>query len=318
MIVLMIVSFFCGVSGALLIYHKGFQAGFTDQPNQRSSHTKPTPRGGALGVVLAFIIASLWYDLDTVFVLPVLAVSLSGLADDRMELSAGVRLLIQISAGCVLVYGLDFWYSPIWILMFWVFFITGTANCTNFMDGINGIAALTGIAAFFLLAFYLQLTGRLDDYTRVSLCVAVALMGFLPFNFPRARVFMGDTGSLLIGFMFGGLVCRFSGSLHEFFILASFFFPFYSDELTTMAVRIKKGENLLTAHRRHLYQILVNEAGFSHFRVAVLYVVIQLFVGLSVLLLHKMDTMWIVLFLVLCFILFSTCSVFVRQKYYEA
>lgn len=317
MILLVIISFLCGIMGASLIYHKGIQAGFSDNPNNRSSHTIPTPKGGGIGILIAFLIASLWFKLDIYFLLPVFIVSFSGFVDDRIELSSLFRLGIHFFAACMLVFGADSCYIPWWFLLFWSLFITGTANCCNFMDGINGIAALSAITAFFLVVYYLHLTGISDDHLRICLCVASACLGFLPFNLLKGRVFMGDTGSLLLGFLFGAVVFRFSRNLHEFFILASFLFPFYCDELTTMVIRIKRGENLLKAHRKHMYQILVNEAGFSHFSVAALYFLLQVFVGVTVILLHKMESVWIFSLLVLYFTLFSIGSTVIRQKYYE-
>jgi len=105
-------------------------------------------------------------------------------------------------------------------------FIVGTANYYNFMDGINGIAAITGIVAFCLLGFYGSLNGR--DPAMIALCFALAFAcaGFLPFNMPAARVFMGDVGSVLLGFVFACIVVLFSNSFSEFVVLASFLFPF--------------------------------------------------------------------------------------------
>jgi Fuc2NAc and GlcNAc transferase len=113
--------------------------------------------------------------------------------------------------------------------------------------------------------------------------MAAACLGFLPFNFPKAKVFMGDVGSVLLGFVFAALVVSLFRDLLDFVCLASYLFPFYVDELTTMVVRLKDGENLLNAHRRHVYQLLANEGGIPHWKVSLFYGFIQVLVGATVL-----------------------------------
>jgi Fuc2NAc and GlcNAc transferase len=84
--------------------------------------------------------------------------------------------------------------------------------------------------------------------------MSLSCIGFLPFNVPKAKVFMGDVGSILLGFIFSGMAVYLFNDVLDFICLSSFLFPFYADELTTMIVRLKDGENLTNAHRRHLYQ----------------------------------------------------------------
>lgn len=164
-------------------------------------------------------------------------------------------------------------------------FVVGTANYYNFMHGINGVAAITGIVGFGLLALSNFFSGGDKSFAVLSVCIALSCPGFLPFNMPKARVFMGDVGSIFLGFIFAGMVVVLSKSLLDFICLAAFLFPFYSDELTTMAVRLRDGENLPRPHRRHLYQLLANERGIAHWKISVGYGLFQLVVGISVLLL---------------------------------
>ncbi|MCL2670354.1 MAG: hypothetical protein FWE89_06680, partial [Syntrophaceae bacterium] len=100
---------------------------------------------------------------------------------------------------------------------------------------------------------------------------------------PRAKVFMGDVGSILLGFVFAGLAVTLARDFLETICLAAFLFPFYADELTTMAIRLRDRENLLKPHRRHLYQLLVNQLGIAHWKITVLYGVVQLLVGTAML-----------------------------------
>jgi Fuc2NAc and GlcNAc transferase len=108
-------------------------------------------------------------------------------------------------------------------------------------------------------------------------------MGFIPFNIPKARVFMGDVGSILLGFVFAGIVVMLSRTFLEFVCLSALLFPFYADEWVTMAVRIRDGESLLKPHRRHLYQLLANEMGIEHWKVSAGYGILQIAVGACVL-----------------------------------
>ena len=109
------------------------------------------------------------------------------------------------------------------------------------MDGINGIAGITGVVAFGLIALFAALSGGSDSFIILGVCMGLACMGFLPFNVQnKARVFMGDVGSVLLGFVYAGLVVGLSYSLNDFMVLCAFLFPFYADELTTLYVRIRE------------------------------------------------------------------------------
>ncbi|MBW1792430.1 MAG: UDP-N-acetylmuramyl pentapeptide phosphotransferase, partial [Deltaproteobacteria bacterium] len=98
----------------------------------------------------------------------------------------------------------------------------------------------------------------------MAICILLACLGFLPFNMPTAKVFMGDVGSILLGFVFAGMVVYLSKNFMDFICLVAFLFPFYVDELTTMFVRVRDGEKLSKPHRRHLYQLLANEYQIPH------------------------------------------------------
>ena len=124
---------------------------------------------------------------------------------------------------------------------------------------------------------------------------------------------MGDVGSILLGFVFAGVVISVSRDLLDFICLASFLFPFYADELNTMMVRLRNGENLLKAHRKHIYQLLANEKGIPHWKVSVGYGIFQAVVGLSVLVVKPLGLFAVILFLALWFSAFFIFSSFVRR-----
>ena len=157
-----------------------------------------------------------------------------------------------------------------------VIFVVGTANFYNFMDGINGISGITGIIGFGMIAFYALNSGNDSHLSTLAICMSISCVGFLPFNVPKAKVFMGDVGSILLGFVFSGMVVYLSNNVLDFICLSSFLFLFYADEFTTMIVRLKDGENLTKAHRRHLYQLLANEGKIPHWKISVAYGLLQL------------------------------------------
>jgi Fuc2NAc and GlcNAc transferase len=278
-------AFLLGATGALLVDRYGRRVGLLDEPCERSSHRRTTPKGGGIGILAAFLGAAAFLGLPVWFWLPVTVVSVMSLIGDRMHLPQIPRLGVQFLCATALVVGCYLlgpakvsgrWW--IWVAMGVpsVIYIVGTANCFNFMDGINGIAGLIGALAFWALGIH---HGSAGPVALLSLSMAAACLGFLPLNFPSARVFMGDVGSVLLGFLFAASVVLVSHSVLDWVCLSSLLFPFYADELTTMAVRIRDRENLLRAHRRHIYQVLANQRGVPHWKVSLLYVAVQLVVS---------------------------------------
>ena len=193
-------------------------------------------------------------------------------------------------------------------------YIVGTTNYYNFMDGINGLAAITGVVGFGLMAFYGASSGNSPALTAFNLSIICCCLGFLPFNMPAAKVFMGDVGSILLGFVFAAMVVWYSDSLIDFLCLASFLFPFYADEITTELIRLKNGEKLWLPHRKHLYQLFANELNISHWKISLGYGIAQLIVGVTVLIFYKSGVFSIVSILFLYFCIFSAVSITLRKN----
>ncbi|MBU2591300.1 MAG: UDP-N-acetylmuramyl pentapeptide phosphotransferase, partial [Nitrospinae bacterium] len=259
---------------------------------------------------------SLFLEIPPTFWLSALFIALLSLWGDKVELSPKIRLIAQFLAALFIVHSaiLD---APIAIIIFLTIFIVGTANFYNFMDGIDGIAAVTGIVGFGLLVYFIILNDS-DTYLAIlSLSIVLACLGFLPFNFPKARVFMGDVGSILLGFLFACIVILISNDFLDLITLAAFIFPFYADELATMIVRLKDGESLLRPHRRHIYQLLANELEVPHWKVTIGYGVLQLTVGLTVLWGRSYGMAIVLLLLALYFALFLLAGYLVRKKVVE-
>ena len=302
--------------GAFMISRFACRLGLIDQPTTRSSHSHETPKGGGIGMAVAFLVTTVVLDMPTAFWLPLGAMAGLSLRGDQVEISPKLRLPVQFVLMGILVIGTgEGIYQDIpriLIALFWIVFIVGTANFYNFMDGINGIAGISGAVGFGLLAF-----ATYKDHPEVGLlatCMALACLGFLPFNLPRARVFMGDVGSILLGSTFAGLVYLGSRTVLDFLCMASFLFPFYADELTTMIVRLRAGENLTQAHRRHIYQLLANERQIPHWRISAAYGFFQLLVGLSVLLCKPLGVAAVLAVLATWFVMFGLGGYYVRKQ----
>jgi Fuc2NAc and GlcNAc transferase len=313
-IILGLLAIALGALGAFMVSRFGCRLGLVDQPTTRSSHSRAIAKGGGIGMAAAFLVTAVGLQLPIAFWLPLGIMAGLSLRGDQVEISPKLRLPAQFVLIGILVMGTGGGISQsvprIFMVLFWIIFIVGTANFYNFMDGIDGIAGITGAVGFGLLAFETY-----KDQPEVGLlatCMALACLGFLPFNLPRARVFMGDVGSIVLGGVFAGLVYLASHTLLDFLCMASFLFPFYADELTTMIVRLRAGENLTQPHRRHIYQLLANERQIPHWRVSAGYGFFQLLMGVSVLITRKFGVAVVIAVLTSWFVLFVLGGHYVR------
>lgn len=310
-------SFLLGIAGALVVSQIGDKIGFLDLPNERSSHRTPTPRGGGIGIFAAFLLSAAATDLAMTFWLPISALSILAFYGDRIDLSPKLRLYAQLFLVAFLVIGAGYWPSnPLWYVpwvLFWTVFIVGTANFYNFMDGVNGIAGISGIVGFGLLAVYIFLNDGPNILRIIATCISLSCLGFLPLNMPKAKVFMGDIGSILLGSVFASLVFLASQTFLDFVVMVSFLFPFYADELTTMLVRLRDGETLTQAHRRHIYQILANEKGIPQWKISAGFGFFQLVIGASAILVKPYGIFAVVTLLILCLLTFTSVSFYLRS-----
>jgi UDP-N-acetylmuramyl pentapeptide phosphotransferase/UDP-N-acetylglucosamine-1-phosphate transferase len=261
-----------------------------DHPNERSSHSRPTPRLGGLAIVLLVGVASLsaWPGvmLDRpwdVWWLSGLAVAAVSLYDDLYGLSSGARLTAHVmaAAAVALVSPLSSVAVPLLgtvelgalAVPLTIIWLVGLTNAYNFMDGIDGIAGGQGLVAGMCLAVAGSATGAAPVATTGAV-IAAACLGFLVHNWYPARIFMGDVGSAYLGFSIGSLTCL-AGSHHHAFpvVVIWALWPFLYDTVFTFLRRARRRENLFMAHRSHLYQRLVT-SGLRHDVVAGLYIVL--------------------------------------------
>ena len=276
-----------------LMRRYALQKKLLDVPNPRSSHSAPTPRGGGLAIVAAFLGAVLALALaehlnGRIAVALVGAggtIALVGFLDDRRTLPAGVRFAVHVASAGLVVFllggipeaELENWgLRGVWVgAAIAVLALVWTTNLFNFMDGIDGIA---GSEAAFIAGAGAWINWRHAGdagLTIAMLCLAGASLGFLRWNWPPARIFMGDVGSGFVGFALAalGLAASTAGAIPiaAWAILGGVFLV---DATVTLIRRIARGDPWLEAHRLHAYQHLARRYG-AHLPVTALVIVIN-------------------------------------------
>lgn len=253
-----------------------------DQPNERSLHATPTPRTGGLAICVALLVGwmvSLWLPQTEGLPVQILsgAIVVAGISilDDRYGLSQWLRLLVQLGAALLLIRGgfiiqgeiLPGWAlaSGLGLTLLTVVMTLWLTNLYNFMDGMDGFAAGMAVIGFGTLA--LLGWGQGDGlFTAASLTVCAVAAGFLWFNFPPARIFMGDSGSTTLGFLAAAFAVWGSRrGVAPVWLTLVVFSPFVVDATVTLLRRALRGEAVWRAHRSHYYQRLV-QSGWSHRR----------------------------------------------------
>lgn len=246
-----------------------------DVPNERSSHARVVPRGGGLGLVAVFLaLAPLTLSAgqrSPVVVLCLAAAALVGWIgwlDDRAGISVRARLAVHLGAGTALaLLASSLGASPLWAL-WWLFCAVASINIVNFMDGIDGLVA-SQVAIFAGTIVLSTPAGTIAHGWAIVL--AGACLGFLGWNWPPARIFLGDVGSGALGFLCATIgvlaILEVDRGLFRVFLPL---FPLYFDAAWTLGRRVRNGERVSQAHRSHLYQRLANDR-WGHRFVTLLY-----------------------------------------------
>ena len=285
-----------------MLYH----ALIIDVPNGRSSHNAPTPTGGGISIVATFLIgvAAIFMFTDSMMIIRryflgffFSALLISGISfyDDIRGRPYIIKLTAQLLAVLlVLVFGvvidvitlptvgavelgwLGYPISFVWIM--------GMTNAFNFMDGLDGLAPGVAVivSAFFCVITFTQ--GSVFVYITCYVLFAGTL-GFLVYNFPPARIFMGDVGSTFLGFVFAVLAiiaARYDFSHTSFFVVPLLLFNFIYDTFFTFFRRLFRGERVMDAHRTHLYQ-LFQRLGYSHLTVSLFHYGVCILQGIGAL-----------------------------------
>ncbi|CAM2067065.1 Glycosyltransferase family 4 protein [Sulfidibacter corallicola] len=269
--------------------------GQVDVPNERSSHRVPTPRGGGLAVIFALVLGfevTRFVDqlpFDGFFYVALALVSLMGYLDDKYRLSPMLRLVIYFSAAAIITFSrswidliplpppfnLDWgwWRYP--MSMIW---IVGVLNLTNFLDGIDGYLGVQTV----IVGLGLCLLFQTETALQIGMILIAAALGFLVHNWHPAKIFLGDVGSVSLGFIFAVTPFYLGGGPIEYrvFLVGMLLWFFLSDGTFTIVRRLIAGEKIWNPHHKHLYQRLT-EVGWSHRRIVAVVLAMQVTVLVS-------------------------------------
>lgn len=280
-----------------------------DKPNHRSVHKTATPNLGGIGIFLSLVVALtllgsvFHYNHLLCFIGALVILFFTGLKDDLIEIKPVSKLLGQIIAALAVIFITDLritsFYGFLGIeqisyfasVIFTVFVFIAVINAFNLIDGVDGLAAGIGITTSAILAVYFFLNYN-DSMFFVSLSLTGALISFLFFNFSKNRkIFMGDTGSLIVGFTLAYQAISFIKVSHlpesniamanaPILALAIFIFPII-DTLRVFIIRLRKGQSPFTADKNHLHHLLIN-LGLAHWQIALIASVFTIFTTIIV------------------------------------
>ncbi|RMF22123.1 MAG: glycosyltransferase family 4 protein [Cyanobacteria bacterium J083] len=289
----------------VFLLKRKFSQQLMDIPNERSSHTVPTPRGGGLGWIVAFAFTSAiaanyhltnipWFKLWLILT-PLVII---GFIDDRQDVSAQVRYLVQFICAGLAVFTMGSFPQPWWHslsttgnileIIITIIALTAAINFYNFMDGLDGLVAGCSAVSAIFLALYC--------HEPLWWLLSAALVGFLVWNWSPAQIFMGDVGSTTLGAIISLGLIHYSqtSSVSEAWSAVVVTLPLIADALYTVIRRFWRGENIFQAHRSHIYQRL-QQTGWSHAQVATLYIFLTSICASSVLLAGEMGALVILI-----------------------
>lgn len=266
-----------------------------DYPNERSSHTAPTPRGGGLVIVALVLVLGIWFVIEAgftkglIYVVGSAVIAWLGWRDDLRSLSPRFRFVIQGIVAMTSIFGLGY-FKVVTIPMFGelqlgalgilitFFWIIGLTNAYNFMDGIDGMAGGVALSAGIGWMWLASNTNNSFAFW-VALAITASSLGFLGHNWSPAKIFMGDVGSTFLGYSFAVLPLLSSDQGGDALLLGTLLmWTVIMDAGVTFIGRLIRGENVFAPHRSHLYQRLVR-AGYKHETVSSLYILLTLLAG---------------------------------------
>jgi len=289
---LLVASASWALTGLLRFYAQA--KSLMDVPNERSSHSVPTPRGGGISIVFTFLLGLLYLWVSTLlgtrtFIALFCAgivVAIIGFVDDHEHIAARWRLLGHFIAAAWLVFWLGGiptlnlfgvivgpgWAGHILIVIALVWLL----NLYNFMDGIDGIAGIEALSSTLVVALLFLFVFDNQEMAVLSLLMFAAVLGFFIWNYPPAKIFMGDVGSGFLGLMLGALAVY--GAYVETVVLWVWFIllgVFIVDSTYTLCHRLLRGDRIYEAHCGHAYQYASRKYG-SHLLVTLTVLVINL------------------------------------------
>lgn len=266
---------------SLLYFRLADHFNIIDKPNERSSHSQITIRGG--GIV--FLVAGLCFALYTGFERPFfwigfLLIATVSFIDDIKTLSSFVRLPIHFIAVMLLLFQSFQLDGAIWYWVIGLILATGIINAYNFMDGINGITAGYSLVVLLSMLAINQKFPFTEDDLIISFIIADLVFGFFNFR-KKAKCFAGDVGSVTIAFAIVYLLLELILQTKNFFFIM--LLAIYGvDSVLTIVYRLRKKENIFEAHRSHLYQWLVKPGPFTHVQMSIIYMLLQALISVGI------------------------------------
>lgn len=310
MLKLIYLSIFCMVCSFLITpliikLSKKFNA--VDKPNQRKVHVGAMPTLGGLAIFFSFIVGLLLVQPQSPYHLAIVIgasiIILLGFFDDLYQLTAKAKFIFQIAAACIVVfYGglqvefinlpfggqIEFgWFSAV-VTIFW---IVGITNAINLIDGLDGLAAGVSAIALFTISIMAILMGNVYVLS-IAIILFWSILGFLPFNFSPAKIFMGDTGALFLGFMISILsLLGFKNITFISFIIPIFILavPIF-DTVVAIVRRLVQGRSISSPDSSHLHHRLV-KLGMTHKQTVWFMYLLSGMFGFAAILL-SMSTIW--------------------------
>jgi len=298
-----------------LIYFKiADKLNIIDKPNERSSHSEITLRGG--GVI--FYIGALLYFFKSSFEFPYFFIGLTLMAvisflDDVFTLSNKLRLLIHFVSILLMAYQWDLFFMPVYFLIIGFIIVVGMVNAYNFMDGINGMTAAYSLSLVGLLYWTNMHYAFVNPMFLIFIGLSVLVFGIFNFRM-RAKCFAGDVGSVSIAYilLFAlGLLILTSGKI----IYILFLSVYGIDAVWTIIRRLILKENIFEAHRSHLYQFMANEGKINKLLVSFSYAALQFFIGYLVILFAQKDEQQQLVFSVVLLGLLSIIYLVVKKSF---
>jgi UDP-GlcNAc:undecaprenyl-phosphate GlcNAc-1-phosphate transferase len=292
-----------------------------DIPNERSSHTKAMPRGGGIAIYLSFMIVIVFFHFDLFlqyiwFFISTLLVFMLGLYDDRYGSSARLKFLVVIVASLMIsvfdglmVDTLGFWFGhelklPYFIALFFTAFaISGFTNALNLIDGLDG---LSGSISIVILASLYYIGSIYNDQfiVYISLYTIFAILAFLVFNWYPASIFMGDSGSLVLGFIISALSIKAIDYVSDSAILFIAAVPII-DTITVMTRRIQRNQSPFTPDKTHFHHKVFNLKKSVDASVHILVSIQIVLSTIGILLRDKSDIVNLTLFFIILFLFFQ-------------
>ncbi|MBC8172473.1 MAG: UDP-GlcNAc--UDP-phosphate GlcNAc-1-phosphate transferase [Chitinophagales bacterium] len=270
---------------------------FFDLPNERSSHSSPTISGGGIIIPVSIL---LWWCTHTFqhpyFIAGLMIIGAVSYIDDIKSLPVRIRGFVQIVSVLLLCYETDVFHYPWYFVVLVCLLAVAFMNAYNFMDGINGMTGLYSLLAFGTLLYINEQQLRFID-NEIIYFSGIAILVFLVFNLRRhAKWFAGDVGGFTIAFILAFLTLKLIIQSGNFFYIL-IFLVYATETVFTIIQRLFMHENIFLPHRKHLYQYLSNEAGFSHAGVSLAYTLFQGITNVLVLYyLHNPMVMLIIFF----------------------